>query len=454
MIALRRVVKTYEMGDVEVNALRGVSLVVERGDFVAIMGASGSGKSTMMNIIGCLDVPTRGQFFLDGIDVRTLDEAALSRIRNRKIGFVFQSFNLIPRTTALANVELPLLYAGVKSRERRAARRRRARGGRAGRPQPSHFPNELSGGQQQRVALARAIVTSPALVLADEPTGNLDTTTSDEIMEMFSRFNAGGRTVVVITHEEEIAAFAKRTVRLRDGLIVEDTTAGSGCGAAAEARRRPLEVGGLVNGLDTIRIAWRGATANKLRSLLTVLGVMIGVAAVIILLAVGTGSSQAVQNRIKALGTNTITVLSRGRFGRGPSTTGTQSQSASLTQQSVDAIEDPSQAPDVESVSPVVSTTETATYGAASYSTSVIGTTPAYLPAEGYSLEAGSPIRCGRHHEPPPGRARRADRAQQPLHDRPEPARADDPPRLGELPDRRRARGEGHERPRRTPTAS
>ncbi len=147
-----------------------------------------------------------------------------------------------------------------------------------------------------------------------------------------------------------------------------------------------------MNGLDTIRVAWRGATANKLRSLLTVLGVMIGVAAVIILLAVGTGSSQAVQNRIKALGTNTITVLGRGRFGRGPATTGTQSQSASLTQQSVDAIEDPSQAPDVESVSPVVSTTETATYGAASYSTSVVGTTPAYLPAEGYSLEAGSPI--------------------------------------------------------------
>jgi putative ABC transport system ATP-binding protein len=221
VIALRRVSKTYEMGATQVHALRGVSLTVERGDFVAIMGQSGSGKSTLMNIIGCLDVPSRGQFFLDGIDVRTLDEGRLSQIRNRKIGFVFQSFNLIPRTTAQANVELPLLYAGVPGRERR----RRATDaleavGLAERA--SHYPNELSGGQQQRAAVARAIVTSPALVLADEPTGNLDTATSDEIMGLFSRLNAGGRTIVLITHEEGIASFAKRIVRLRDGLVTED----------------------------------------------------------------------------------------------------------------------------------------------------------------------------------------------------------------------------------------
>jgi putative ABC transport system ATP-binding protein len=221
VISLRRVVKTYAMGDLEVHALRGVTLQVDRGDFVAIMGASGSGKSTMMNILGCLDVPTRGQFFLDGIDVRTLDEIDLSRIRSRKIGFVFQSFNLIPRTTALANVELPLLYAGVKTGERReravAALRAVGLDDRM-----SHVPNEMSGGQQQRAALARAIVTEPALVLADEPTGNLDTTTSKEIMLMFSRLNAEGRTIVLITHEDDIAAYAKRTVRLRDGLIVDD----------------------------------------------------------------------------------------------------------------------------------------------------------------------------------------------------------------------------------------
>jgi len=221
VILLRRVVKSYRMGDVEVVALRGVSLTVEPGDFVAIMGASGSGKSTMMNILGCLDVPSKGQFYLDGVDVRTLDEAALSHVRNRKIGFVFQSFNLIPRATARWNVELPMLYMNVSAGERR----RRAEAalelvGLADRGR--HLPNELSGGQQQRVALARAIVTNPPLVLADEPTGNLDTATSREVMEMFSELNRLGRTVILITHEYDIAAYAKRVVRLRDGLIIDD----------------------------------------------------------------------------------------------------------------------------------------------------------------------------------------------------------------------------------------
>jgi len=221
VIALRNVTRTYQMGDSEVHALGGVSLVIERGEFVAIMGASGSGKSTMMNIIGCLDVPSSGRYWLDGVDVRGLDETRLARVRNRKIGFVFQSFNLIPRTSALANIELPLLYAGVHAKQRReralAALDLVGLSARA-----RHLPNEMSGGQQQRVAVARALVTNPALILADEPTGNLDTHSSDEVMNVFESLNRAGRTVVLITHEPDIAERTKRTVRLRDGQVVSD----------------------------------------------------------------------------------------------------------------------------------------------------------------------------------------------------------------------------------------
>jgi putative ABC transport system ATP-binding protein len=235
VIALRNVAKTYRMGEVEVAALRGLSLVVERGDFVAIMGASGSGKTTLMNIVGCLDVPSHGRYWLDGVDVRSLDEVALARIRNRKIGFVFQSFNLIPRTTALANVELPLMYAGVKARERREraieALEQVGLGDRV-----DHQPSEMSGGQQQRVAVARAIVTEPALVLADEPTGNLDTLSSVEVMAIFTDLNTGGRTVVLITHEAEIARYARRIVRMRDGLILSDDHGVGGAAALAPAQ--------------------------------------------------------------------------------------------------------------------------------------------------------------------------------------------------------------------------
>jgi putative ABC transport system ATP-binding protein len=221
VIALRNINKVYRMGPVEVLALREVSLVVERGDFVAVMGASGSGKSTMMHIIGCLDVPTTGRYWLDGVDVRGLDEAALARVRNRKIGFIFQSFNLIPRTSALANVELPLTYAGVRASERRqralAALDTVGLSDRVG-----HLPNEMSGGQQQRVAVARAIATNPSLILADEPTGNLDSHASEEVMRVFSQLNGAGRTVVLITHEPDLARHTKRVVRLRDGQILSD----------------------------------------------------------------------------------------------------------------------------------------------------------------------------------------------------------------------------------------
>jgi putative ABC transport system ATP-binding protein len=221
VIALADIVKRYAMGGNEVFAVRGVSLVVERGEFVAIMGASGSGKSTLMNVIGCLDVPTSGHYRLDGVNIRDLDDRQISRIRNRKIGFVFQSFNLLPRMSAVQNVELPMAYAGIKAKERR----RRAEIALEAvnlAERMDHFPSELSGGQQQRVAVARAIVTNPALILADEPTGNLDSASSVDVMSMFARLHAQGRTVVMITHEEDIAAYATRVVRLLDGRVVHD----------------------------------------------------------------------------------------------------------------------------------------------------------------------------------------------------------------------------------------
>jgi putative ABC transport system ATP-binding protein len=221
VIRLEKVVKTYAIGEIEVHALQGISITIARGDFVAIMGPSGSGKSTLMNIIGCLDQATSGQYLLDGVDVRRHDEEDLSIIRNRKIGFVFQSFNLIPRTTTLANVELPLIYAGVPRAERRersvAALERVGLGSRL-----DHQPSELSGGQQQRAAVARAIVTNPPLILADEPTGNLDSHSTAEVLDVFSELNRDGRTVVLITHEDDVAARARRVISLRDGEVIED----------------------------------------------------------------------------------------------------------------------------------------------------------------------------------------------------------------------------------------
>jgi len=221
VIEMRRLTKTYGAGETEVHALAGVDLTIQRGDYVAIMGASGSGKSTLMNIVGCLDGGTSGRYLLDGIDVRRLVDRQLSLIRNRKIGFIFQSFNLIPRTSALRNVELPLAYAGVSG----DVRRRRAlealeRVGLSDRVH--HTPAELSGGQQQRVAVARAIVTEPVLLLADEPTGALDSHSTADVLQLFDHLAVEGRTVVVITHEDEVARHAKRTIRMTDGLVVAD----------------------------------------------------------------------------------------------------------------------------------------------------------------------------------------------------------------------------------------
>ncbi len=224
MIQIENVTKVYQMGEIKVHALRGVSLNIDEGEFVTIMGPSGSGKSTLMNLLGCLDSPTEGGYYLHNQDVSGLSDTQLARVRNKEIGFVFQTFNLLPRTTALRQVELPLMYAGVGVRERRqraqAALEAVGLGDRL-----HHKPDELSGGQQQRVAVARALVTKPSIIMADEPTGNLDTKSGNEVLCIFQQLNDQGITVIFVTHDPEIAAYSKRVIHIRDGLIEEDKAA-------------------------------------------------------------------------------------------------------------------------------------------------------------------------------------------------------------------------------------
>jgi macrolide transport system ATP-binding/permease protein len=323
VIRLEDVTRTYHVGDVDVHALGGVSLTVERGEFLAIMGSSGSGKSTLMSILGCLDRPSSGRYFLEGVDVAGLSEPELARIRSERLGFVFQSFNLLPRTPAIENVALPLVYRedSALSASARAARAREVLALLGLSDRERNTPGQLSGGQQQRVAIARALINHPGLVLADEPTGNLDTRTSHEIMQTLVALNRDqGVTIVVVTHEADIAAYAGRVIIMRDGKVIEDRRNPPREGAATAAPASPAPapappLDGPIPGLSPafavmiLQAALQALGRNRMRSLLTMLGVFIGVAALIAMVGLGKGADEAVRKQIESLGTNMAVIL-------------------------------------------------------------------------------------------------------------------------------------------------
>jgi macrolide transport system ATP-binding/permease protein len=417
VIETRGLRRTYQVGDVEVQALRGIDLTVRRSELVAIMGPSGSGKSTLMAILGCLDRPTAGRYRLEGVDVATLREPELARIRGERLGFVFQSFNLLARTSALENVALPLSYsrrsagAGAERRERaRAALHLVGLDDRA-----DNTPGQLSGGQQQRVAIARALINGPAVLLADEPTGNLDTRSSREIMEALVALNRERRlTVIVVTHDPEVAEFADRVVSMRDGRIVSDerrapgptgatgssVLAGDGKRAAAEAESAafgsvPPPVEAEAPGASTrafagmiLASAARAIARNTMRSGLTVLGVLIGVAALIAMVAVGQGASESVREQMTNLGTNMIVVLP-GAVTSGGVRSGFGSAST-LTVDDAEALR--RECPAVGQVAYMIRQGGQAAYRDRNWNTRIEGVTPSYAAITGWQIERGRGI--------------------------------------------------------------
>ena len=406
VVRLIDLTRSFQLGDTEVRALQGVSVSINHGEFVAIMGSSGSGKSTMMNIIGCLDRPTSGQFVFEGRDVARLSEPELADIRSRQIGFVFQSFNLVARTSALENVVLPLLYgaaAALTSKQRNErGRAMLVRVGLADRAR--NMPNQLSGGQQQRIALARALINDPAVLLADEPTGNLDTRTSHEIMEIIRGLNREqGVTVIVVTHESDVAAYADRVIVMRDGRILSDdhqvsvATPERADAAASVPSTAKTDIAALPDDTSGVRLAFlsmivsaslQALARNKLRSALTMLGVFIGVAALIAMVAVGDGASAAVKKQLESLGTNMV-VVQPGATTAGGVRAGAGSAST-LTVVDAEAIlrDDPA----VERVSYLTRQAGQVEYGDQNWNTVIQGVTPSYLDIVSWHIASGSPM--------------------------------------------------------------
>ena len=317
MIEIKNLFKTYQMGTVKVEALRDVSLKIASGEFVAIMGASGSGKSTLMHVLGLLDRPDSGEYFLGGEDVTKLTDYELALVRNRLVGFVFQQFHLLPRMTALENAELPLVYAGKRQMKQVAAERLKEVGLQ---DRALHRPNEMSGGQQQRVAIARSLVNDPPIIFADEPTGNLDSKSKEEIISILKKLNQTGKTIVLVTHESEIAAQARRIIQMRDGEVISDKVVSVSEGINSSAAIIPenfiknilaestKKIKGGIEFFDYLRQAVSAMLSHRMRAFLSILGILIGVAAVIAMLAIGEGSKEAIEKQLASLGSNLLMV--------------------------------------------------------------------------------------------------------------------------------------------------
>jgi macrolide transport system ATP-binding/permease protein len=397
LIRIEHVSRTYHVGDVDVHALRDVSLTIERGEFVAIMGASGSGKSTLMAVLGCLDRPSGGRYLFEGVDVAALDEPKRARLRSERLGFVFQSFNLLARTSALENVALPLFYSasGPASAGSRTTRARAALELLGLSERERNTPGQLSGGQQQRVAIARALINEPGLLLADEPTGNLDTRTSHEIMQTLTRLNREqGVTIVVVTHESDIAAYADRVLTMRDGKVICDERNAKPTPVAASGRERAKRAVTMRThavwafGVMILAAAVQAIRRNMMRSSLTTLGVFIGVAALIAMVAVGQGANDAVRKQIEGLGTNLVVVLPgahlmggmRGGFG----------SASTLTTADAQAIR--REASSVGGVSFLIRQQGQVQYGNQNWSTAIQGISPNYPPMTNWRIEEGREI--------------------------------------------------------------
>ena len=396
LIELQDIYKTYEIGEISIPVLRGITLNISRGDFVALMGTSGSGKTTLMNILGCLDHPTSGSYLFDGQDVVGLSADGRAILRNQKIGFVFQNFNLLPRTSALENVMMPLSYTVEHTSEREARKRAEELLERVGLGEHfQHEPSQLSGGQQQRVAIARALINNPPLLFADEPTGNLDSQTSEEVLRIFEQLNEEeGVTVILVTHDPSVAEHAKRIIRIRDGVIEPEPVGNERISVEPEEQSNRARSGALkgVAGGTLARSRRMFSTVmtslrrNVLRAALTTLGIVIGVAAVIAMMEIGRGSSTSIQKAISSMGANNLIILpgtaSSGGVSFGAGSTMT------LTPQDSDALV--SEAPAVRAAAPIVRARTQVIYGGKNWvPSSIYGTTPAYLDVREWPMAEG-----------------------------------------------------------------